>query len=74
MEYKPFTVKRQLYYKEGGGPMLDMGPYYLTSLVSLLGPITRTSCFASIGNKTKKIYSKPLRGKNIDVESLLSQD
>ena len=27
------------YYKVGGGPMFDMGPYYLTALVSLLGPV-----------------------------------
>lgn len=58
----------EFYYKEGGGPMLDMGPYYITALVSLLGPITRTACFSKIGNKTRKIYSQPLRGKIIDVE------
>lgn len=33
------------YYKTGGGPMLDMGPYYLTALVSLLGPIDEISCY-----------------------------
>ena len=27
------------YYRDGGGPLLDMGPYYLTSLVQLLGPV-----------------------------------
>src|SRR5690606_21761235 len=41
----------EFYYKEGAGPMLDMGPYYLTALVSLLGPISRTSCFSRIGQK-----------------------
>lgn len=58
----------EFYYKEGAGPMLDMGPYYLTALVSLLGPISRTSCFSSIGHKTRKIYSEPHRGETIDVE------
>lgn len=58
----------EFYYKDGAGPMLDMGPYYLTALVSLLGPISRTSCFSSIGNKTRTIYSEPLRGKVIDVD------
>ena len=29
----------EFYYKVGGGPMLDMGPYYLTALVNLIGPI-----------------------------------
>ena len=58
----------EFYYKKGSGPMLDMGPYYVTALVSLLGPISKTACFASIGSKTRKIYSNPLRGKDIDVE------
>jgi predicted dehydrogenase len=31
------------YYDVGGGPMFDMGPYYLTGLVNLLGPITRVT-------------------------------
>ncbi|CRZ33278.1 putative dehydrogenase [Herbinix hemicellulosilytica] len=58
----------EFFYKKGAGPMLDMGPYYITALVSLLGPIKRTACFANIGRKTRKIYSKPLRGKTISVE------
>ena len=33
----------EFYYKEGGGPMMDMGPYYLTALVSLLGPVESVS-------------------------------
>lgn len=31
------------YYAPGGGPMFDMGPYYLTTLISLLGPVVRVS-------------------------------
>ena len=31
-------------YKKGGGPMMDMGPYYVTALVSLLGPIKDIIC------------------------------
>ena len=35
----------EFFYKPGGGPMLDMGPYYLTALVNMLGPMTRlTGC------------------------------
>ena len=33
----------EFYYKAGGGPMFDMGPYYLTALVTLLGPVRRVS-------------------------------
>ena len=58
----------EFYYKRGGGPMLDMGPYYLTAMVALLGPISQTACFSSIGNKTRTIYSNPLRGNKINVE------
>ena len=31
----------QFYYEKGGGPMFDMGPYYITALVNLLGPVKR---------------------------------
>ncbi|MCX7520830.1 Gfo/Idh/MocA family oxidoreductase [Microbacterium sp. STN6] len=33
----------QFYYQPGGGPLFDMGPYYLTSLVTLFGPVVRVS-------------------------------
>ncbi|MEM6562365.1 MAG: Gfo/Idh/MocA family oxidoreductase, partial [Planctomycetota bacterium] len=36
------------YYKPGGGPMFDMGPYYLTAMLQMLGPIERVSGFANI--------------------------
>ncbi|MAV46250.1 MAG: gfo/Idh/MocA family oxidoreductase, partial [Alphaproteobacteria bacterium TMED89] len=35
------------FFKPGGGPVLDIGPYYVTNLVQLIGPVTRVSCFAS---------------------------
>jgi predicted dehydrogenase len=34
------------YYQKGGGPLFDMGPYYLTALLSLLGPVKRVSASA----------------------------
>lgn len=58
----------EFYYKKGAGPMFDMGPYYLTALVALLGPIRATAGFSSIGTNPRTIYSKPLRGSKIDVE------
>ena len=33
----------EFYYKVGGGPMFDMGPYYLTALISLMGPVKRVT-------------------------------
>ncbi len=43
------------YYKNGGGPMFDMGPYYLTALIYLLGPIRRISCFTASGRPVRNI-------------------
>lgn len=43
------------YYKNGGGPMFDMGPYYLTTLVSILGPIKKVACFTTTGRKERNI-------------------
>ena len=50
----------EFYYKVGGGPMLDMGPYYLTALINLIGPISRITGSARItfrkdNNKHTKI-------------------
>ena len=36
-----------IFYRDGAGPLLDMGPYYLTAIVALLGPIRRVAGFAS---------------------------
>jgi predicted dehydrogenase len=58
----------EFYYKTGGGPLFDMGPYYLTALVNLLGPIARVSGSAQQGFKTRTITSEPLNGQIITVE------
>lgn len=56
------------YYREGGGPLLDMGPYYLTSLVHLLGPVARVSGVSSRVRATRIIGSGPREGEVIPVE------
>ena len=58
----------EFYYKSGGGPMMDMGPYYVTALVTLLGPIDKIGCFNNMGYEKRKIYSEPLRDEIIHVE------
>ena len=58
----------EFYYKTGAGPMFDMGPYYMTALVALLGPAKRISGAASMTYKQRLITSQPLAGKVIDVE------
>jgi predicted dehydrogenase len=57
------------YYKIGGGPMFDMGPYYLTALVHLLGPVKRVSGSAQKSFETRTIGSEPKRGEVIEVET-----
>jgi len=53
----------EFYYKKGGGPMLDMGPYYITALVALLGPIKQLSCFAKTSRQERSI-----KGEMVEVE------
>ena len=56
------------YYKPGGGPMLDMGVYYLTALVNLLGPVTRVTGTTRATWSERTILSQPRRGEVIQVE------
>lgn len=58
----------EFYYKQGGGPMFDMGPYYITALVNLLGPVKRVSGSTQASFKHRTITSKPLAGKKVKVE------
>lgn len=56
------------FFKPGGGPLHDMGPYYVTQLVNLLGPVRRVTASASIGNPVRTVSSAPLHGQLIEVE------
>ncbi len=58
----------EFYYKRGGGPMFDMGPYYLTTLVNLMGPVRRVTASARATFAHRTITSQPFAGKVIDVE------
>jgi predicted dehydrogenase len=57
------------YYQRGGGPMFDMGPYYLTALVALLGPIRRVTGSTRITFPERIITSQPKAGTTIVVET-----
>lgn len=58
----------EFYYQVGGGPMFDMGPYYLTALVAMLGPIRRVTGSARISFPERTITSKPKYGQKVKVE------
>lgn len=48
----------QFYYQPGGGPVFDMGPYYLTMLVNLLGPVSRVMAMATRGQEERLITAE----------------
>ncbi len=48
----------RFFYQPGGGPVLDMAPYYLTMLVSLLGPVARVTGIAAIGSPERLITAE----------------
>jgi predicted dehydrogenase len=55
------------YYQPGGGPLLDMGPYYVTALVTLLGPVVSVMGAASHTRSERTIGSGPRKGEKIPV-------
>ena len=58
----------EFYYKKGGGPMFDMGPYYLTALVTLIGQVGEVSGMASTSFPERTITSAPKSGTVVKVE------
>ena len=58
----------EFYYKVGGGPMFDMGPYYVTVLLALLGPVKRVTGSARISSAERTITSEKKFGQKIEVE------
>jgi len=56
------------YYDVGGGPVLDMGPYYITDLVNLLGPVARVAAFSLTPFGERPIRSEPKRGQMMPVK------
>jgi predicted dehydrogenase len=59
----------EFYYAKGGGPMFDMGPYYLTALVAMLGPIRQVSGMTKVTFPERTITSEKKYGQTIHVET-----
>jgi len=57
------------YYQLGGGPMFDMDPYYLTALISLMGPVRRVTGSTKITFPKRIITSQSNYGKTIKVNT-----
>lgn len=56
-----------LFYEDGGGPLFDVGPYYLTALVFLLGPVRRVTGATTRAFDERTIGSGPREGESIPV-------
>ncbi|MEP3437801.1 MAG: Gfo/Idh/MocA family oxidoreductase [Hoeflea sp.] len=57
------------FFKPGGGPILDLGPYYISNLVQLIGPVVRVAAMTSVPSPERKITSEPRFGEMIKVET-----
>lgn len=64
---EPWHPNPDFYYQPGGGPLLDMAPYYLSALVTVLGPISRVSAVSSTARPSRIIGSGPRAGEAIRV-------
>jgi predicted dehydrogenase len=60
----------EFFYKPGGGPILDIGPYYLAALVNLLGPVAKVQARASAGFAERLVSAQgPRNGHRIKVDT-----
>jgi predicted dehydrogenase len=55
------------FFQVGAGPVLDVGPYYVTELINLIGPVKRVTAFSGSANAERTISSEPLKGQTINV-------
>jgi predicted dehydrogenase len=58
----------EMFYRAGGGPLLDIAPYYLTAIVSLLGPIASVAGFTETPTPERTLGAGPRAGEVITVE------
>jgi predicted dehydrogenase len=56
------------FFQPGAGPVLDIGPYYITNLIQLIGPVKQVAAFATTPAKERTISSKPRAGEKIPVD------
>lgn len=57
------------FYKPGGGPVFDLGPYYIASLLNLIGPVKRVGSLTSSAFRTRTIGGGARKGERISVET-----
>ncbi len=57
------------FFRNGGGPILDLGPYYIANLINLVGPVSRVTAFAATPEKFRTIGSGPRKGEKVPVST-----
>ncbi|TDQ66091.1 putative dehydrogenase [Maritalea mobilis] len=57
------------FFQPGGGPVLDLAPYYITNLVNMIGPVKRVAALATKGSDTRTIGNGPRDGEKIPVDT-----
>ncbi|MDR2323703.1 MAG: Gfo/Idh/MocA family oxidoreductase [Microbacterium sp.] len=55
-------------YAKGGGPLLDMGPYYVSTLVHVFGPVAAVAALGLRGTPTRRVQQGPKAGEEFPVE------
>jgi predicted dehydrogenase len=67
--YEHFHPNVDAFYRPGGGPLLDLGPYYVTALVHFFGPVARATGFARASFRERTIAARgPRCGERIPVQ------
>jgi predicted dehydrogenase len=66
--YEHFHPAVHSFYQPGGGPALDLGPYYVTALVAMLGPVARVTSLARATFPERVAHVGPRRGERIPVQ------
>jgi len=56
------------FFQPGGGPILDLGPYYITDLISLVGPVKRVTAFTGMARAEREVTAEgPFKGTFVKV-------
>lgn len=57
------------FFLKGGGPILDLGPYYICNLVQMLGPVAQVTSMTGMASDTRTIANGPRDGEAVPVET-----
>lgn len=57
------------FFQPGAGPVMDVGPYYVSNLIQLVGPVKRVAALSSTPRARREILSEPLKGRMIEVNT-----